>query len=37
MESLEEEYKNCEILIWKAIAVEKKTWRQPTLQIKKVD
>ena len=37
MESLEEEYKNWEILIRKAIAAEEKTRGRPALQIKEVD
>ena len=37
MESLEEKYKNWEVLIRKATAVEKKTWGRPTLQIREVD
>ena len=37
MESSEEEYKNWEVLIRKAIAAEKKTRGWPTLLIKEVD
>ena len=37
MENAEEEYENWDVLIWKALAVEEKSRRRPTLQIKKVD
>ena len=37
MESLEEEYKNWEVLIRKTTAAEEKTWGRPTLQIKEVN
>ena len=37
MKSLEEEYKNLEVLIRKVIAAEDKTRGRPALQIKEVD